>query len=173
MHTCTIIFWHFDGWFFKIKIYEKRNIQVEQQVRCILYTVGLNKADTFCMFYFTVGILVKIAATFIDLKKGFELINLFFLYHTIFFSLQGNKAFCDLHVWELPMSCMFSKFRKKDKLHTKSGKTRKGILVILELHVLTHKMYCTFVINAHYNKIFMIILFISFQIIPPPQQKIF
>lgn len=59
---------------------------MEQQVRCILYTVGVNKADTFCMFYFTVGILVKIAATFIDLKKGFELINLFFLYHTIFFS---------------------------------------------------------------------------------------
>lgn len=77
---------------------EKKNIQVEQQVRCILYTVGVNKADTFCIFYFTVGILVKIAATFIDLKKGFELINLFFLYHTIFFSLQGNKAFCDLHV---------------------------------------------------------------------------
>lgn len=128
MHTCTIIFccWHFDGWFFKIKIYEKRNIQVEQQVRCILYTVGLNKADTFCMFYFTVGISVKIAATFIDLKKGFELINLFFLYHTIFFSLQGNKAFCDLHVWKLPMSCMFSKFRQKRQVTYKIWENQKG-----------------------------------------------
>lgn len=66
---------------------------MEQQVRCILYTVGLNKADTFCIFYFTVGILVKIAATFIDLKKGFELINLFFLYHTIFSACMAIRRF--------------------------------------------------------------------------------
>lgn len=118
-------FWHFDGWFFKIKIYEKRNIQVEQQVRCILYTVGVNKADTFCMFYFTVGILVKIAATFIDLKKGFELINLFFLYHTIFFSLHGNKAFCDLHYESYQWVACFQSFEKKTSYIQNLGKPER------------------------------------------------
>lgn len=95
LHYCFFVFFDILTDDFSRLKDEKKNIQVEQQLRCILYTVGVNKTGTFCMFYFTVGILVKIAATFIDLKKGFELINLFFLYKTIFFSLHGNKAFCD------------------------------------------------------------------------------
>lgn len=48
----------------------------------------VNKAD---MFYITAGMLMKKAATTIDLKNGIEPINLLFLHQTIFFSVEITR----------------------------------------------------------------------------------